>query len=166
MAEALTRKQIIQAVWNKFKAIIGNHDISGIGDGTVTGALAGLNGNTILYKQFDNSNISGSGHFVVGATNKVPPGKYLIKCGIHIPKLNNPQSSDLIGIVVQGITGTTWERSTYYKTMGQEQDLSLSFVRQITEDTEFHVSYYSNRADTLYTESYICLIPLDNCKVL
>ena len=44
MAEALTRKQIIQAVWNKFKAIIGNHDISGIGDGTVTGALAGLNG--------------------------------------------------------------------------------------------------------------------------
>lgn len=45
MAEALTRKQIIQAVWNKFKAIIGNHDISGIGDGTVTGALAGLNGN-------------------------------------------------------------------------------------------------------------------------
>ena len=44
MAEALTRKQIIQAVWNKFKAIIGNKDISGIGDGTVTGAIAGLNG--------------------------------------------------------------------------------------------------------------------------
>lgn len=49
MAEALTRKQIIQAVWNKFKAIIGNHDISGIGDGTVTGALAGLNGNSTEY---------------------------------------------------------------------------------------------------------------------
>ncbi len=45
MAEALTRKQVIQAVWNKFKAIIGNKDISGIGDGTVTGALVGLNGN-------------------------------------------------------------------------------------------------------------------------
>lgn len=44
MAEALTRKQVIQAVWNKFKAIIGNKDISGIGDGTVTGALVGLNG--------------------------------------------------------------------------------------------------------------------------
>ena len=44
MAEALTRKQVIQAVWNKFKAIIGNKDISGIGDGTVTGAIAGLNG--------------------------------------------------------------------------------------------------------------------------
>ncbi|HJC31960.1 MAG TPA: hypothetical protein H9934_07505, partial [Candidatus Anaerobutyricum faecale] len=44
-AEALTRKQVIQAVWNKFKAIIGNKDISGIGDGTVTGALVGLNGN-------------------------------------------------------------------------------------------------------------------------
>ena len=29
MAEALTRKQVIQAVWNKFKAIIGNKDISG-----------------------------------------------------------------------------------------------------------------------------------------
>ena len=46
MAEALTRKQVIQAVWNKFKAIIGNKDISGIGDGTVTGALVGLNGKT------------------------------------------------------------------------------------------------------------------------
>lgn len=45
MAEALTRKQVIQAVWNKFKAIIGNKDISGIGDGTVKGAIAGLNGN-------------------------------------------------------------------------------------------------------------------------
>lgn len=166
MAEALTRKQVIQAVWNKFKAIIGNKDISGIGDGTVTGALVGLNGKTIFYKQFDNSNISGSGHFVVGATNKVPPGKYLIKCGIHIPKLNNPQASDLIGIIIQGITGTTWERGNYYKTMGQEQDLSLSFIRQITEDTIFHVSYYSNRNDTLYTESYICLVPLDNCNVL
>lgn len=129
--------------------------------------LSELNGNIILYKQFDNSNISSSGHSVVGVTNnKVSPGKYLIKCGIHIPKLNNPQSGDLIGIVVQGIASTTWERGNYYKTMGQEQDLSLSFVRQITEDTEFHVSYYSNRADTLYTESYICLIPLDNCKVL
>lgn len=49
MAEALTRKQVIQAVWNKFKAIIGNKDISGIGDGTVTGALVGLNGNTVFY---------------------------------------------------------------------------------------------------------------------
>lgn len=49
MAEALTRKQIIQAVWNKFKAIIGNKDISGIGDGTVTGAIAGLNGKKIFY---------------------------------------------------------------------------------------------------------------------
>lgn len=128
--------------------------------------LSELNGKTIFYKQFDNSNISGSGHFVVGATNKVPPGKYLIKCGIHIPKLNNPQASDLIGIIIQGITGTTWERGNYYKTMGQEQDLSLSFIRQITEDTIFHVSYYSNRNDTLYTESYICLVPLDNCNVL
>lgn len=49
MAEALTRKQVIQAVWNKFKAIIGNKDISGIGDGTVTGALVGLNGNYAEY---------------------------------------------------------------------------------------------------------------------
>ncbi len=49
MAEALTRKQVIQAVWNKFKAIIGNKDISGIGDGTVTGALVGLNGKLISY---------------------------------------------------------------------------------------------------------------------
>lgn len=45
MAEALTRKEIIRAVWNKFRGIIGNKDISGIGDGTVTGAIAGLNGN-------------------------------------------------------------------------------------------------------------------------
>lgn len=49
MAEALTRKEIIQAVWNKFRGIIGNKDISGIGDGTVTGAIAGLNGNSIEY---------------------------------------------------------------------------------------------------------------------
>ena len=63
MAEALTRKQVIQAVWNKFKAIIGNKDISGIGDGTVTGAIAGLNG-----KIFDIA--IGYNQMIVGANQK------------------------------------------------------------------------------------------------
>ena len=45
MATALTLKQAIAAVWQKFMGVIGYADISGIGDGTVTGALAGLNGN-------------------------------------------------------------------------------------------------------------------------
>lgn len=45
MATALTLKQAIAAVWQKFMGVIGYEDISGIGDGTVTGAIAGLNGN-------------------------------------------------------------------------------------------------------------------------
>lgn len=44
MAAALTIKQAIAAVWQKFMGVIGYADISGIGDGTVTGALVGLNG--------------------------------------------------------------------------------------------------------------------------
>lgn len=44
MATALTIKQAIAAVWQKFMGVIGYADISGIGDGTVTGALVGLNG--------------------------------------------------------------------------------------------------------------------------
>ena len=45
MATALTLKQAIAAVWQKFMGVIGYEDISGIGDGTVKGAIAGLNGN-------------------------------------------------------------------------------------------------------------------------
>ena len=45
MATALTLKQAIAAVWQKFMGVIGYADISGIGDGTVKGAIAGLNGN-------------------------------------------------------------------------------------------------------------------------
>ena len=44
MATALTLKQAIAAVWQKFMGVIGYEDISGIGDGTVKGAIAGLNG--------------------------------------------------------------------------------------------------------------------------
>ena len=49
MATALTLKQAIAAVWQKFVGVIGYADISGIGDGTVKGAIAGLNGNTVFY---------------------------------------------------------------------------------------------------------------------
>lgn len=45
MATALTLKQAIAAVWQKFMGVIGYADISGIGDGTVKGAIVGLNGN-------------------------------------------------------------------------------------------------------------------------
>lgn len=44
MATALTLKQAIAAVWQKFMGVIGYADISGIGDGTVKGAIVGLNG--------------------------------------------------------------------------------------------------------------------------
>ena len=47
MATALTLKQAIAAVWQKFMGVIGYADISGIGDGTIKGAIAGLNGNLI-----------------------------------------------------------------------------------------------------------------------
>lgn len=52
MATALTLKQAIAAVWQKFMGVIGYADISGIGDGTVKGAIAGLNGKLtrIVYK--------------------------------------------------------------------------------------------------------------------
>lgn len=75
MAEALTRKQVIQAVWNKFKAIIGNKDISGIGDGTVTGAIAGLNGKikTQSFAAYVSLPSKGEGNVNMGRIN-IPSG--------------------------------------------------------------------------------------------
>lgn len=55
MATALTLKQAIAAVWQKFMGVIGYADISGIGDGTVTGALVGLNGK-FIWKKLNLSN--------------------------------------------------------------------------------------------------------------
>lgn len=42
----LTKKEMVAAIWKKFKGIIGTKDISKIGDGTVTGAISELNSNS------------------------------------------------------------------------------------------------------------------------
>lgn len=89
MAEALTRKQVIQAVWNKFKAIIGNKDISGIGDGTVTGALVGLNGNLtnkIQYREIEveiGTSLPEGGHSsgAVDVSDEYPSAKKVVAIG-------------------------------------------------------------------------------------
>lgn len=44
----LTKKEMVAAIWKKFKGIIGTKDISGMGDGTVTGAITELNSNLIM----------------------------------------------------------------------------------------------------------------------
>lgn len=77
MAEALTRKQAIAAVWQKFMGVIGYADISGIGDGTVKGAIAGLNGNYAEYN-YDNAVCQDTG-IVTGNVISIPEtGTYLI----------------------------------------------------------------------------------------
>lgn len=44
---ALTLKETVAAVWQKFMGVIGYTDISSIGDGTVKGAISELNGKKI-----------------------------------------------------------------------------------------------------------------------
>lgn len=44
----LTKKEMVAAIWKKFKGIIGTKDISGMGDGTVTGAITELNSNLAI----------------------------------------------------------------------------------------------------------------------
>lgn len=75
MATALTLKQAIAAVWQKFMGVIGYADISGIGDGTVKGAIVGLNGKFVYegrVVEINNSNlyyISKPGYSLIHASN-------------------------------------------------------------------------------------------------
>lgn len=75
MATALTLKQAIAAVWQKFMGVIGYADISGIGDGTVKGAIAGLNGKFVYegrVVKINNSNlcyVSKPGYSLIHASN-------------------------------------------------------------------------------------------------
>lgn len=123
---------------------------------------------SIFYKQFANSDITGSGYFELGTTKSVSPGKYCFLASIIIPRLENPQSGDLIGIEIRGYTDESnfWNRSTFYKTVGQQKNLLLSFTRQITSETYFKVIFYTNRNDALYTESYFLAINLDNFTLI
>ena len=61
----LTKKEMVAAIWKKFKGIIGTKDISKIGDGTVTGAISELNSN-LNYKYI--------GSITLGNTIDLPDG--------------------------------------------------------------------------------------------
>lgn len=89
MATALTLKQAIAAVWQKFMGVIGYADISGIGDGTVTGAIAGLNGNLtnkIQYREIQveiGTSLPEGGHSsgAVDVSNEYPSAKKVVAIG-------------------------------------------------------------------------------------
>lgn len=91
MATALTLKQAIAAVWQKFMGVIGYTDISDIGDGTVKGAIAGLNGNLtnkIQYREIQveigNGNNLPEGGFSSGAVDvstEFPSAKKVVAIG-------------------------------------------------------------------------------------
>lgn len=72
-AKKITWAQIIALI--KTKLNIGNEDISGIGDGTITGALAGLNGKIKTQSFAGRVNLpsKGEGHVDMGRLN-IPTG--------------------------------------------------------------------------------------------
>lgn len=89
MATALTLKQAIAAVWQKFMGVIGYADISGIGDGTVKGAIAGLNGNItnkIQYREIQveiGTSLPEGGHSsgAVDVSTEYPSAKKVVAIG-------------------------------------------------------------------------------------
>lgn len=89
MATALTLKQAIAAVWQKFMGVIGYEDISSIGDGTVTGALVGLNGkitNKIQYREIEveiGTSLPEGGHSsgAVDVSDEYPSAKKVVAIG-------------------------------------------------------------------------------------
>ena len=89
MATALTLKQAIAAVWQKFMGVIGYADISGIGDGTVKGAIAGLNGNLtnkIQYREIEveiGTGLPEGGHSsgAVDVSDEYPSAKKVVAIG-------------------------------------------------------------------------------------
>lgn len=89
MATALTLKQAIAAVWQKFMGVIGYEDISGIGDGTVKGAIAGLNGNItnkIQYREIQveiGTSLPEGGHSsgAVDVSTEYPSAKKVVAIG-------------------------------------------------------------------------------------
>lgn len=89
MATALTLKQAIAAVWQKFMGVIGYEDISSIGDGTVTGALVGLNGkitNKSQYREIEveiGTSLPEGGHSsgAVDVSDEYPSAKKVVAIG-------------------------------------------------------------------------------------
>ena len=85
MATALTLKQAIAAVWQKFMGVIGYADISGIGDGTVKGAIAGLNGKSQMYFTAPNTEeitIPSKGYVQTSLYLPEIQGKYIVNASI------------------------------------------------------------------------------------
>lgn len=85
-----------------------------------------------------------------------------------MPRLTNPQEGNLIGIEIRGYVDSNnfWNRSNFYKPIGQQQNLLLSFTRELDAETFFKVIYYTNRNDTLYTETSFLAINLDKFTLI
>ena len=123
MAEALTRKQVIQAVWNKFKAIIGNKDISGIGDGTVTGAIAGLNGKLISFTAPNTEEIT-------------IPSKGYAQTSLYLPEI---QGKYIVGASIIGARTPSYVPQIYV----------AGFSRQGTTDVNVYFNLYNAYTSSL-----------------
>lgn len=106
--EGLTKKQMVAAIWNKFKDIIGNEDISKMGDGTVTGAITELNSNTLKMPDYSKRYVilNGNGTYSItkygfvqldcrnGDTNTNKALCRLFINGVQIDQTSGPPSAD------------------------------------------------------------------------
>ncbi|OUQ69574.1 hypothetical protein B5E53_02195 [Eubacterium sp. An11] len=139
MATALTLKQAIAAVWQKFMGVIGYADISGIGDGTIKGAIAGLNGKMMKFGAWVGSNID-----PLKWTNimnfQLEAGQYLVmwKC-----KIGSVQSSGSIwGTRIRW--GSEQQQELQNHISNQESSISCFTWVSFSQKTTIYIDFYHN----------------------
>lgn len=163
MAEALTRKQVIQAVWNKFKAIIGNKDISGIGDGTVTGAIAGLNGK-IKFGMWSATSIPTASWTTI-ADFTLPAGLYMIMASVNVASVSAPNA--IMGIRLLNNGGAESQKIENYIS-NQESGMSFfTFVNLTKSTSTAAVQFFHNTGQSIYVgRRHVCVIPVSNTDLI
>lgn len=123
MATALTLKQAIAAVWQKFMGVIGYADISGIGDGTVKGAIAGLNGKLISFTAPNTEEIT-------------IPSKGYAQTSLYLPEI---QGKYIVGASIIGARTPSYVPQIYV----------AGFSRQGTTDVNVYFNLYNAYTSSL-----------------
>lgn len=123
MATALTLKQAIAAVWQKFMGVIGYADISGIGDGTVKGAIAGLNGKLISFTAPNTEEIT-------------IPSKGYTQTSLYLPELKGKY---IVGASIIGARTPSYVPQIYV----------AGFSRQGTNDVNVYFNLYNAYTSSL-----------------
>lgn len=148
---------------NKHTTLLGDTDISSIEDGTVTGALAGLNGK-IKFGMWSSTSIPTASWTTI-ADFTLPDGLYMIMASVNVTSVSAPNA--IMGIRLLNNGGAESQKIENYIS-NQESGMSFfTFVNLTKSTSTVAVQFFHNTGQSIYVgRRHVCVIPVSNTDLI